>query len=134
VATEAAAEKQDGDNRTMGRKHTVPYGLYVAHGFVSAPLAGQTGFSENDLELFWEALENMFEHDRSAARGEMATRGLYIFRHDSKLGNAHAHDLFERIALARKPDVTVPRDFTDYDVNVNADDLPQGVGLIRRVG
>lgn len=134
VATEAAAEKQDGDNRTMGRKHTVPYGLYVAHGFVSAPLAGQTGFSENDLELFWEALENMFEHDRSAARGEMATRGLYIFRHDSKLGNAHAHDLFERIALARKPDVTVPRAFTDYDVNVNADDLPQGVELIRRVG
>ncbi|WP_293648635.1 type I-C CRISPR-associated protein Cas7/Csd2 [Thiolapillus sp.] len=134
VATEAAAEKQDGDNRTMGRKHTVPYGLYVAHGFVSAPLAGQTGFSEDDLELLWEALENMFEHDRSAARGEMATRGLYIFRHDSKLGNAHAHDLFERIALARKPDVTVPRAFTDYDVNVNADDLPQGVELIRRVG
>ncbi|WP_419622561.1 type I-C CRISPR-associated protein Cas7/Csd2 [Thiolapillus sp.] len=134
VATEAEAEKQDGDNRTMGRKHTVPYGLYVAHGFVSAPLAGQTGFSENDLELFWEALENIFEHDRSAARGAMATRGLYIFRHDSKLGNAHAHDLFERIALARKPDVTVPRAFTDYDVNVNADDLPQGVGLIRRVG
>ncbi|WP_293672828.1 type I-C CRISPR-associated protein Cas7/Csd2 [Thiolapillus sp.] len=134
VATEAAAEKQDGDNRTMGRKHTVPYGLYVAHGFVSAPLAGQTGFSEDDLELLWEALENMFEHDRSAARGEMATRGLYIFRHDSKLGNAHAHDLFERIALARKPDVTVPRAFTDYDVNVNAGNLPQGVGLIRRVG
>lgn len=134
VATEAEAEKQEGDNRTMGRKHTIPYGLYVTHGFVSAPLAGQTGFSEDDLELLWEALENMFEHDRSAARGEMATRGLYIFRHDSKLGNAHAHDLFERIALARKPDVTVPRAFTDYDVNVNADDLPQGVELIRRVG
>ena len=134
VATEAEAEKQEGDNRTMGRKHTVPYGLYVAHGFVSAPLAGQTGFSEDDLELLWQALENMFEHDRSAARGEMATRRLYVFKHDSKLGNAHAHELFERITVAKKPGVQVPRTFSDYDVQVNDADLPQGVELIRRVG
>ena len=86
VATEAEAEKQEGDNRTMGRKHTVPYGLYRAHGFVSAFLAKQTGFGEDDLELLWEALEQMFEHDRSAARGEMATRGLYVFKHDSRTG------------------------------------------------
>ena len=103
VATEAEAEKQEGDNRTMGRKHTVPYGIYVAHGFVSSFLARQTGFDENDLELLWQSLENMFEHDRSAARGEMSTRGLYVFRHDSELGNAHAHDLFDRIRVARKP-------------------------------
>ena len=134
VATEAEAEKQQGDNRTMGRKHTVPYGLYVAHGFVSAPLAGQTGFSEDDLELLWQALENMFEHDRSATRGEMATRGLYVFKHDSKLGNAHAHELFERITVTKKPGVQVPRAFSDYDVQVNDTDLPQGVELIRRVG
>ena len=118
----------------QGRKHTVPYGLYVAHGFVSAPLAGQTGFSEDDLELLWQALENMFEHDRSAARGEMATRGLYVFKHDSKLGNAHAHQLFERISVSKKPGVQVPRAFSDYDVQVNDADMPQGVELIRRVG
>lgn len=134
VATEAEAEKQDGDNRTMGRKHTVPYGLYRAHGFVSAPLAGQTGFSEGDLELLWEALANMFEHDRSAARGEMATRGLYVFKHDSKLGSAHAHDLFERITARRKEGVAVPRGFGDYEINVDAENLISGVGMIRYVG
>ena len=82
VATEAEAEKQEGDNRTMGRKHTVPYGLYMAHGFVSSFLAKQTGFSKDYLELLWQALGQMFEHDRSAARGEMTTRGLYVFKHD----------------------------------------------------
>ncbi|RTZ78998.1 MAG: type I-C CRISPR-associated protein Cas7/Csd2 [Gammaproteobacteria bacterium] len=133
VTTEKDAEAQDGDNRTMGRKHTVPYGLYVAHGFISAPLAGQTGFSEDDLKLLWQALENMFEHDRSAARGEMATRGLYVFKHDSRLGNAHAHDLFERIRVNKKADVAVPRDFSDYQVDVNDQDLPSGVELIRKV-
>lgn len=134
VATEAEAEKQDGDNRTMGRKHTVPYGLYVAHGFVSAFLAQQTGFSEDDLELLWQALENMFEHDRSAARGEMATRGLYVFEHDSELGKAHAHSLFERIRPQLGDDVTVPRSFADYRVTVDETGLPSGVKLIRRVG
>ncbi len=131
VATEAEAEKQDGDNRTMGRKHTVPYGLYRAHGFVSAPLAGQTGFSEDDLKLLWEALCNMFEHDRSATRGEMATRGLYVFKHNSKLGNAHAHDLFDRIQVGRKEDVAVPRQFSDYVVSIDDSNLPEGVELIQ---
>lgn len=134
VATEAEAKKQDGDNRTMGRKHTVPYGLYVSHGFVSAFLAKQTGFSEDDLELLWQALENMFEHDRSAARGEMATRGLYVFEHDSELGNAHAHSLFERIRAQLEDGVTVPRSFADYRVTVDEIGLPSGVKLIRRVG
>lgn len=129
VATEAEAEKQDGDNRTMGRKHTVPYGLYAAHGFISAHLANQTGFSETDLELLWQSLTNMFEHDRSAARGEMATRGLYVFKHDSKLGNAPAHSLFERINPHLKEGVTVPRAFSDYHVDVNEVDMPNGVTL-----
>jgi CRISPR-associated protein Csd2 len=131
VATEAEAEKQDGDNRTMGRKHTVPYGLYVAHGFVSSFLAKQTGFSDEDLKLLWQALTTMFEHDRSAARGEMATRGLYVFKHDSELGNAPAHDLFARIQVRRKEGVEVARDFSDYDVRVNDAKLPQGVTLER---
>lgn len=133
VATEAEAEKQQGDNRTMGRKHTVPYGIYVAHGFVSSFLAKQTGFGDDDLELLWQALEHMFEHDRSAARGEMSTRGLYVFKHDSELGNAHAHALFERIAIARKAGVEVPRSFADYEVTVDEANLPAGVTLIKRV-
>ena len=133
VATEAEAEKQQGDNRTMGRKHTVPYGIYVAHGFVSSFLAKQTGFGEEDLELLWQSLEQMFEHDRSAARGEMATRGLYVFKHDSELGNAHAHSLFERIKIKRKDDVEVPRSFGDYEVCVDEAGLPAGVSLIKRV-
>lgn len=133
VATEAEAEKQQGDNRTMGRKHTVPYGIYVAHGFVSSFLAKQTGFGEEDLELLWQALEQMFEHDRSAARGEMATRGLYVFKHDSELGNAHAHSLFDRIKIKRKDDVDVPRSFGDYEVSIDETSLPVGVSLIKRV-
>ena len=133
VATQAEADKQQGDNRTMGRKHTVPYGIYVAHGFVSSFLAKQTGFGEEDLELLWQALESMFEHDRSAARGEMSTRGLYVFKHDSELGNAHAHALFDRIKIKRKDGVEVPRAFADYEVSVAEDDLPPGVTLIRRV-
>lgn len=131
VTTEAEAEKQSGDNRTMGRKFTVPYGLYRAHGFVSAHLAQQTGFGGDDLELLWQALENLFEHDRSAARGEMTTRGLYVFQHDSELGNAPAHALFERVQVQRKEGVEVPRAFADYTVNVAANDLPNGVSLIR---
>lgn len=130
VTNEKDLEKE----RTMGRKHTVPYGVYVAHGFVSAFLAKQTGFSEDDLELLWQALEQMFEHDRSAARGEMATRGLYVFKHDSELGNAHAHSLFDLIKIRKKDGVDVPRSFTDYSVTVAESGLPQGVNLIRRVG
>jgi CRISPR-associated protein Csd2 len=133
VATEAEAEKQQGDNRTMGRKHTVPYGVYVAHGFVSSFLAKQTGFGDDDLELLWQALEHMFEHDRSAARGEMSTRGLYVFKHDSELGNAHAHALFDSIAISRKAGVEVPRSFGDYEVSIDEAGLPAGVTLIKRV-
>lgn len=129
VATEAEAENQEGDNRTMGRKHTVPYGLYRAHGFVSAFLAKQTGFSEGDLTLFWQALCQMFEHDRSAARGEMTTRGLYVFKHDSELGNAHAHELFERIQVRRKDGVDVPRSFADYEITVKDQNLPAGISM-----
>jgi len=133
VATEAEAEKQDGDNRTMGRKHTVPYGLYMAHGFVSAFLAEQTKFGEDDLALLWQALGQMFEHDRSAARGEMATRGLYVFKHESKLGNAPAHTLFERIKPKLKEGVAVARGFDDYEVGVEEAALPAGVTLLRIV-
>jgi CRISPR-associated protein Csd2 len=134
VATEAEAEKQEGDNRTMGRKHTVPYGLYVAHGFVSAHLAAQTGFSDDDLSLLWEALGSMFEHDRSAARGEMATRGLYVFKHSSQLGNAPAHSLFARIKPKLRDGTAVPRDFADYAVSVDEASLPSGVTLNNLVG
>jgi len=132
VATEAEAEKQGGDNRTMGRKFTVPYGLYAAHGFVSAFLAKQTGFDEGDLELFWQALTQMFEHDRSAARGEMSTRGLYVFKHDSELGNAPAHKLFELIQ-AKKNIEEPARDFADYTVTVDEANMPAGVSLLRKV-
>lgn len=133
VATEAEAEKQGGDNRTMGRKFTVPYGLYAAHGFVSSFLAKQTGFDENDLELLWQALAQMFEHDRSAARGEMSTRGLYVFKHDSELGNAPAHNLFELIQVKKNTEEPA-RDFSDYTVSVNETDLPTGVALQKKVG
>ena len=134
VATEAEAEKQSGDNRTMGRKYTVPYGLYRAHGFVSAHLANQTGFSEEDLNLFWDSLLNMFEHDRSAARGMMATRGLYVFEHSTALGNTPAYSLFDRITVERKNGLSGPaRSFDDYVVNVNDNDLGE-VNLIRKLG
>lgn len=127
VATEAEAEKQQGDNRTMGRKHTVPYGLYRAHGFISAFLAGQTGFGEDDLELLWQALEHMFEHDRSAARGQMATRGLYVFEHQNKLGNAHAHVLFDRIAVSLTGTTDAPaRDFGAYSIAFDGKALAVG--------
>ena len=114
VATEAESEKQGCDNRTMGRKFTVPYGLYRAHGFISAHLAGQTKFDENDLKLLWEALKNMFEHDHAAARGEMTMRGIYVFKHDGHLGNAPAHKLFELIKLELADKTKPPRNFSDY--------------------
>jgi CRISPR-associated protein Csd2 len=135
VATVEEAAKQEGDNRTMGRKATVPYGLYRAHGFVSPSLADGargTGFSEEDLELVWRGLGEMFEHDRSAARGLMSPRGLYIFKHESKLGNAPAHKLFERITVRRNDDADPPRAYTDYTVSVDRAELPAGVELIER--
>lgn len=128
VATEKEAEKQGGDNRTMGRKATIPYGLYVCHGFISANLAKQTGFSEEDLDLFWEALKNMFDVDRSAARGLMSAQKLIVFKHDSVLGNAPANKLFDRVKVARKTKGT-PRSFCDYEVTIDRDDLPTGVTI-----
>ena len=137
------AEKR-GDKRTMGRKHIVPYGLYRAHGFVSAKLAEKTGFSNEDLGLFLEALSQMFEHDRSAARGEMATRKVIVFRHDNALGRAPAHALFDRVSVGRSVDgeyreidarldnLPPARAFADYAVRIDRDGLPEGVEIIER--
>ncbi|HPT88645.1 MAG TPA: type I-C CRISPR-associated protein Cas7/Csd2 [Bacillota bacterium] len=133
VTTEAEAEKQGGDNRTMGRKFTVPYGLYLAYGFVSAPLANQTGFSEEDLELLWEALERMFEHDRSAARGLMGTRKIFIFEHSSMMGDAPVQQLFDAIRVKRIDESKPARDFSDYSITVAKEKIPSNVKLIERV-
>ncbi len=133
VATRAEAEKQSGDNRTMGRKNTVPYGLYVAHGFISAHLAAQTVFTEDDLKLLWDALNSMFEHDRSAARGLMATRKLVIFKHKDALGNAPAHKLFELVTIKRKDESKPPRAFADYEVTINKSGAPASVDLIEMI-
>ena len=129
VTTEGEAEKQDGDNRTMGRKHTVPYGVYVAHGFVSSFLAKQTGFGEDDLELLWQALSQMFEHDRSAARGEMSTRGLYVFKHACELGNAPSHAMFDRLKVAPKEEGAVARSFDAYSVAFDGQSLAVGKSI-----
>ena len=126
VATEKEAEKQGGDNRTMGRKATVPYGLYVCHGFISANLANQTGFTEEDLTLFWDALINMFDIDRSAARGMMSAQKLIVFKHDSVLGNAPANKLFNLVKI-EKECAGAPRQFGDYKVTVDESNLPNGV-------
>lgn len=130
VATEEEAEKQGGDNRTMGRKNTVPYGLYCAHGFVTPAFAQQTGFSDADLDLVWQALQNMFELDRSAARGLMMSRALIVFKHQSPLGNARAADLFDRVQVKRKSGEP-PRSFSDYEVTVRDGGLPAGIELQR---
>ena len=123
VATDKEAEKQNGDNRTMGRKATVPYGLYVCHGFISANLAQQTGFSEEDLQLFWDALKNMFDFDRSAARGLMSAQKLIVFKHDSPLGNAPANKLFDLVKVEKVCD-GAPRSFHDYFVSVDYENVP----------
>ena len=117
VATEAEAEKQSGDNRTMGRKNTIPYGVYVAHGFVSAHLAAQTGFSKEDLDLFWDALCNMFEHDRSAARGLMSSRKLVVFEHENALGKAPAYKLFNTVKTGSAKQQPTRR-FEDYEASI----------------
>ena len=133
VTTEAESEKQEGSNRTIGRKDIVPYGLYRAHGFISPAFANQTGFSEEDLELFFKSLEQMLDHDHSAARGEMNPRGLLVFKHDTALGNAPSHKLFEAVTVKRKSKIEVARAFTDYEVTVDESAIPQGVTLIRRI-
>lgn len=142
-AAEGGDTDQRSDNRTMGRKHIVPYGLYVAHGFISAKFAERTGFSEADLELLFEALKTMFEHDRSAARGEMTSRKLIVFRHDNALGNAPAHSLFDRVKVGRNVDgefrplddrglgnLPPARKFSDYVVTIDRNDLPKGVEIL----
>lgn len=130
------------DNRTMGRKHIVPYGLYVARGYISAKFAERTGFSDSDLDFFFEALKNMFEHDRSAARGEMASRKLIVFKHSNALGNAPAHALFDRVKIQRQvggeardiddrlDNYPPARKFADYTITIDEDGLPDGVEII----
>ncbi len=127
VTTQKEADSQGGDNRTMGRKTIVPYALYRAHGFISPQLAAQTGFTEDDLALLKQSLAMMFEHDRSAARGQMASQLCIAFRHDSPLGNAPAHKLFERITIERKDAGKPSRSFADYQVTVDEANLPAGV-------
>lgn len=124
------SESENKDNRTMGRKATVPYGLYLCHGFISANLAKQTGFDEADLEVFWEALQNMFDVDRSAARGLMSAQKLIAFKHASKLGNAPANKLFDLVKVEKKEGVAVPRSFSDYKVTINTDQLPANVEIL----
>jgi CRISPR-associated protein Csd2 len=114
----------------MGNKHTVAYGLYRTHGFVNPHFAAATGFSEADLDVLWKALTNMFDLDRSAARGEMTCRGLWVFRHPTPLGVTPAHKLFERIQVRRKGGVEVPRAFSDYEVTVDDHNLPDGIKLM----
>lgn len=127
VTNEKDAEKE----KTMGRKQYVPYGLYRAEGFISAALAEKTGFSQEDLDLLFEALMNMFEHDRSAARGLMTSRKLFVFKHDSKLGNAPAHRLFETVSVNRLiEDDAEARAFSDYEIVVTEDAIPEGVELL----
>lgn len=123
--------------RTMGRKHIVPYGLYRAEGYVSAKLANApgkgTGFSDEDIDLLWDALINMFEHDHSAARGKMASRKLIVFKHESDLGNAPSHLLFDLVHVERKPEAIPPRSFSDYVVTIDKDKLPANVELIEKL-
>lgn len=150
AATTAADAERQGDIRTMGRKHIVPYGLYRAHGYISACLAGDgkkgTGFSEDDLELLWTALECMFDHDRSAARGEMAARRLVLFRHESRLGNAPAHKLFDCVTVKRVHggedytpgdrrghNLPPARSWSDYRVDLETAGLPPGVEVVERI-
>lgn len=138
----ADVDKEEGE---IGRKHIVPYGLYRAHGFVSACLAARTGFTDGDLELLWLALMQMFEHDRSASRGEMTARGLFVFKHRSAMGNAPAHRLFERITVQRvfegeeyEPgersagDLPPARAYSDYEVHLDDANLPEGVQIMDR--
>ncbi|WP_455653037.1 type I-C CRISPR-associated protein Cas7/Csd2 [Phascolarctobacterium sp.] len=131
ITTESDAEKKTTE---MGRKYIIPYALYRVDGYISANLARKvTGFSEADLQLFWQAVINMFEHDHSAARGNMAVRELIVFKHDSELGNAPSYKLFERILVQRKADVIASRNYKDYEVTVDTNELPEGVDCIRMI-
>lgn len=131
VVAEDGGEGRGGKQTEMGRKALVPYGLYRAYGFFNPHFAAQSGVTEEDLALFWQALGGMWDMDRSASRGMMACRGVYVFTHDSPLGNAPAHTLFERVAVMRRAGNDTPRSFRDYEVSVADDDLPPGVTLTR---
>ena len=133
VASKKESDKQAGGNRTIGRKSTVPYGLYVARGFVSANLANQTGFSQEDLNLVWEALSNMFECDRSAARGLMSARRLIVFKHNSELGNAPANKLFDLVSVEQIDKDKISRGFDDYRITVDWDNCPENVEIIEMI-
>jgi len=129
ITTEKDAENKETE---MGRKHIIPYALYRAEGYVSANLARKvTGFSEEDLELLWQAILNMFEHDHSAARGKMAVRKLIVFKHDSELGNAPSHKLFDKIAVQKKGGIEAPRQYSDYIVEIDVDGIPDGVSCMQ---
>lgn len=133
--TRVAITKEGQDKEgEMGRKAQVPYGLYIGKGYFSPMLAKDTGLSESDLELFWQAVSSMFEHDRSASRGDMRLQQVYVFRHEDPLGNAHAGKLFDRVKPKLKEGVEVPREFAHYDVTVDEANLPEGVTLVRLLG
>ena len=136
ITRSSVTNKKDvAKERTMGRKFTIPYGLYKAQGFVNPFLAQQTGFSDADLELFFNALENAFQFDQSAARpaGSMNPRALLVFKHDTALGAAPSHKLFDLVSVRKKDDVEVPRSFSDYDLVIDESGIPNGVTLIRRI-
>jgi CRISPR-associated protein Csd2 len=133
VVSEDGGTGQGGKVTEMGRKALVPYGLYRAHGFFNPHFAARTGVTNEDLDLLWQALQKMWDTDRSAARGMMACQGLYVFTHDSPLGNAPAHRLFQRISVARKTGVESPRSFGDYLVTVDGAPLPEGISLTELV-
>ena len=133
--TRVAITKEGESKETeMGRKAQIPYGLYVGKGYYSPMLAKDTGLDQADLELFWQALQNMFENDRSASRGDMRLQEVFVFRHDDPLGNAHAGKLFDRIKPSLKDGVAVPRSFSDYDLKVDQSELPTGVTLHKLMG
>ena len=132
ITTEEDATKKSNE---MGRKYMVPYGLYRCEGFVSANLARKTtGFSEDDLELLWNAIINMFEHDHSAARGKMAVRSLIVFKHESELGNAPSYRLFDAVSIQKKPGIEAPRSFKDYEgIVIDETEIPEGVKVLRKL-
>ena len=134
VATQKEADAQKGDNRTIGKKHIIHYGLYRVEGYISAHLAEKTGFTQEDLELLWNSLINMWDHDHSAARGKMNARKLLVFEHEGKLGNAPAHKLFDLVDVKRKNTNGPPaRFFNDYDVIIDTKNLPSQINLLEKL-
>ena len=132
----AITTEKDAENKSteMGRKNIVPYALYRAEGYISANLARKvTGFSEEDLELLWEAIINMFEHDHSAARGKMAVRELIVFKHSKELGDCPSYKLFDAVEVRRKEDILYPRQYQDYVVNIHEEQIPESVEMTRKI-